>query len=79
MSVSSALLGMQQAVSQYVKDNLPKDENKAQVGIVCGNKVIIGNKAFYYTQAVDMALFDGDKVYCLIPSSGNTVAIVGSA
>ena len=79
MAKSSAISNMQQAIVRFIKENLPKDKNQAQVGTVRGIKVTIGNKSYSYSTAVDMGIYDGDTVYCLVPDSGNTAAIIGKA
>lgn len=74
---SNAILGMQNAIKDYIKRNLPKDNNKAVSGRVQGRRVLIGNKSYNYTTAVDMAIFDDLEVCCLV--SGNNAAVVGTA
>lgn len=79
MNKSAAISNMQSSIIQYIRNNLPKDENNARTGTIRGNRVLIGNKSYSYNTAVDMAIFDGDTVYCLIPNSGNTAAVVGQS
>ena len=74
---SNSINRMQQAILEYIKDNIPEDPNKAHLGRVNGKRVIIGNKSYPYVAAVDMYFGDGDNVYCLLPDSGNTAAVVG--
>lgn len=77
MADYAAIQNMQQAIMNYVKANMPKDENKAKFGRIYGNNVIIENKSYSYVSTVDLYFGDGDNVACIIPDSGNVAAIVG--
>lgn len=68
---------MQQAVIDFIKSSIPKDINKAHLGRVSGDRVIIGNRSYPFIPTVDTYFSDGDSVYCVLPDSGNTAAIVG--
>ncbi|MBO4400548.1 MAG: hypothetical protein J5809_01735 [Selenomonadaceae bacterium] len=45
-SKSAAMLGMQQAIINYIKANLPQIPNNARHGVIKGNRVVIGNKSY---------------------------------
>lgn len=77
MGKSANIKDMQAAVVDWVKANMPQDKNKAYIGRVQGKRVIIGNKTYPYTPTVDLYFEDGDSVACIMPDSGNIVAIVG--
>ena len=79
LSGSRHILDMQQAVMSFVKNNLPKDINKAHLGVINGSRVIIGNKSYPFVPTVDVFFADGDSVYCILPDSGNIAAVVGVA
>lgn len=74
---SNSILEMQNAIKNYINRNLPKDKNQAVIGRVRGGRVLVGNKSYRYSTAVDTAIFDDLNVYCLV--SGNDAAIVGTA
>lgn len=74
---SSTVKDMQIAVVNWALAHLPKDSNKAHFGLVRGNSVIINNKSYPYAPAVDLFFQDGDRVACIMPDSGNIVAVVG--
>ena len=67
---------MNRAILDYISSKIPKDKNKAQVGTVSGNRVIIGSKSYNYTPTVDMYFGDGDRVACILPDN-SSAAIVG--
>lgn len=75
MSVNFA--AMNRAIIDYINANIPQDPNKAHVGIVSGNRVVIGNKSFNYVPTVDLYFGDGDRVACILPEQTNSAAIVG--
>lgn len=68
---------MQNAIKNYVKRNLPKDKNKAVIGVIHGGRVIINGVSYSYTPAVDMYFGDGDHVACLLPDSSIVAVVVG--
>lgn len=77
MAVSASIKDMQQSIMNYIKSNMPQDENNAKIGTVQGGKVIIGNRSYDYTVTVDIFFEDGYSVACILPDSGNVAAIVG--
>ena len=79
MALSSSISTMQAAIIRYIRANIPKDPNRAHIGTINGNRVVIGNKSYAYDPAVDIFFQNGDKVYCLLPNGSNVAAIVGVA
>lgn len=77
MNKASAISSMQQSIRKYIQSNIPKDKNQAELGIVRGDSVLIGNRKYFSDCVNDMWLNEGDAVYCLKPTSGNQAAIVG--
>lgn len=77
MNKASAISAMQQAVKKYIQSKIPKQQNQAEIGIVRGDSVLIGNRKYFSDCVNDMWLNEGDAVYCLKPTSGNQAAIVG--
>lgn len=74
---SANIKDMQEAVMSWVKANMPRDTNRAHFGRVCGNKILIGNQTYNYIPTVDLYFENGDSVACIMPDSGNVVAVVG--
>ena len=68
---------MNRAILDYIDSKIPKDVNKAQIGTVSGDRVVIGNKSFGFTPTVDLYFGDGDRVACLLPDNANSAAVVG--
>ena len=68
---------MNHAIINFIKANIPADPNKAHVGTVSGNQVIIGNKSYAFIPTVDLFFGDGDKVACILPGNYNSAAVVG--
>lgn len=68
---------MNRAIINYIDSKIPKDTNKAQIGIVQGNRVIIGNKSYPYTPTVDMYFGTGSRVACILPDGSNSAFVVG--
>lgn len=68
---------MNRAIIAYIDAHIPKDTNRAVKGIYYGGTVLVGNKSYTADTVSDMALNRGDTVYCLLPDSGYTAAIVG--
>lgn len=68
---------MNRAIIDYINSKIPKDQNKAHIGTVRGNSVIIGNSSYAYYPTVDLYFGDGDKVACLLPENTSEVAVVG--
>ena len=77
MGISADFSAMNQAVVDYINANIPKDTNKAHIGTVSGNRVVVGNKSYSYTPAVDMYFGDGDRVACILPDNSNSAVVVG--
>lgn len=77
---SLALNRLQRAVINYVNsrnNTNQKSNNTAVQGRITGGKIMVGNKSYNADLAVDMAVFDGDTVWCVIDDSGTTAVIVG--
>ena len=77
MGVSADFSQMNHAIIDYIDSKIPKDTNNAQMGIVDGGRVIIGNKSYPYVPTVDMYFGDGDRVACILPENSNSAAVVG--
>lgn len=77
MSKAASFSTMQQAITRYVKANIPQPVNNAHHGKISGNRVVIGNKSYPYDPAVDIYFGEGSAVYCILPDSGNMAAVVG--
>ena len=77
MGVSADFSQMNHAIINYIDSKIPKDTNNAQMGIVDGGRVIIGNKSYPYVPTVDMYFGDGDRVACILPENSNSAAVVG--
>lgn len=77
MAISASMKDMQQSIMNYIKANMPTDNNNAKIGVIRGGKVIIGNRSYDYTVTVDIFFEDGYSVACILPDSGNVAAIVG--
>lgn len=68
---------MNRAIIAYIDAHIPKDTNQAHIGVVNGNRVVIGNKSYGFTPTVDMYFGEGSRVACLLPENSNSAAIVG--
>lgn len=78
MSKYQAISSMQTAIMRYIDSKIPKNLNKAQIGIIDGRKVHLTNGRTYRTEpVVDSYYGNGSRVACLIPDSSNTAAVVG--
>lgn len=78
MSSYQAISAMQTAIIRYIDSKIPKNLNKAQIGIIDGKKVHLTNGRTYFTEPVtDIYYGDGSKVTCLIPDGSGTAAVVG--
>lgn len=75
MSVNYSAMNM--AILDYIRAKIPKDLNKAHIGTVQGNRVIIGNASHSFIPAVDMYFGNGDQVACIQPEGTSTAVIVG--
>ena len=68
---------MNRAILDYINARIPKDKNNAVRGIYQGDSVLIGNKTYNADVVADMNYSRGDSVYCILPDSGYTAAVVG--
>lgn len=68
---------MNKAILDYINSKIPKDTNKAQIGTVAGNRVVIGNKSYDYIPTVDMYFGEGSRVACILPENSSSAAVVG--
>ena len=68
---------MNRAIIDYINANIPADPNKAHIGTVSGNRIVIGEKSFPYIPTVDLYFGDGDRVACLRPENSNQAVVVG--
>lgn len=68
---------MNRAILNYINSKLPKDKNNALIGTVFSGRVMLGNKSYPYTPAVDMFFGDGDRVACILPDGSNRAFVVG--
>ncbi|MBR0290488.1 MAG: hypothetical protein IJQ82_16070 [Selenomonadaceae bacterium] len=68
---------MNRAIIDYINSKIPKDTNQAKIGVVSGNRVIIGNKSYAYTPTVDLYFGDKSRVACILPDKANYAAVVG--
>lgn len=68
---------MNRAIIAYIDAHIPKDTNKAHIGVVSGKRVIIGEKSYNYIPTVDLYFGDGSKVACILPENTNSAAVVG--
>ena len=75
--MSANFSAMNRAILDYINSKIPKDTNKAQIGTVAGNRVVIDNKSFGYNPTVDLYFGDGDKVACILPENALSAAVVG--
>ena len=75
--MSANFSAMNRAIINYINAQIPEDPNKAHVGTVSGNRVIIGDKSFSYVPTVDMYFGNGDRVACLRPDNSSQAIVVG--
>ncbi len=68
---------MNRAILNYINSKIPKDTNRAQIGVVDGSRVVIGNKSYSYIPTVDMYFGTGSRVACILPEGYNSAAVVG--
>ncbi len=68
---------MNRAIIDYINANIPADPNKAHIGTVSGNKVIIGESSYPYIPTVDLYFGEGSRVACILPDKSNYAAVVG--
>lgn len=77
MSVSADKLAMQKAIMDYIWANIPKDKNKAHIGTIQGNRVVIGNNSYSYVPSVDLYFGEGTRVACIQPEQSDSAVVVG--
>lgn len=75
--MSPDFFGLQRAVTNFVSAAIPKDTNKVVTGKLDGHYVRVGNKSYFADFVSDIHVNDGDFVYCLLPDSGSSAAVVG--
>ena len=68
---------MNRAILDYINSKIPKDTNKAQIGTISGDRVLIGSKSYSFTPTVDMYFGDKSRVACILPDKANYAAVVG--
>lgn len=68
---------MNRAIINYINANIPEDPNKAHIGTVSGNRVVIGDKSYSFIPTVDLYFGDGDRVACLRPDNSSQAVVVG--
>ena len=54
--MSANYSAMNRAIIDYINSKIPEDQNKAHIGTVRGNYVMIGNTSYSYTPAVDLVV-----------------------
>ena len=74
---TALFLAMRKAIIDYINSKIPKEQNKAHIGTVSGNRVIINNFSYPYVPAVDMYFGDGSQVACIRPENTNAAVVVG--
>lgn len=74
---SNNILEMQNAIKNWVKNNMPKDRNKSVTGLVQGGRVIVENQSYPFVPVADIYFGEGDRVVCLLPDKGLTAVVVG--
>lgn len=74
---TALFLAMRKAIFNYINSKIPKEQNKAHIGTVSGNRVIINSFSYPYIPTVDMYFGDGDKVACIRPENTNAAVVVG--
>ena len=77
MKQTNSIINMQNAIINYIQQNIPKIENKAVSGRIMGDRVVVGNKSYAYVPTIDVYFGQGDYVYCILPDDGSIAAVVG--
>lgn len=77
MKDNANMIAMKNAIINYIKSQIPKDPNKAHIGVVSNGRVIIGNSSFSYTPAVDMYFGENSRVACIRPENTSSAIVVG--
>jgi len=69
--------GMNRAIIDYINANIPADPNKAHIGTISGERVVIGSKSYNFVPTVDLYFGEGSRVACILPDNSNSAAVVG--
>lgn len=77
MGISANFSAMNQAIMDYIRANIPQDPNKAHIGTVSGNRVIIGEKSYDFIPTVDLYFGDNSRVACILPEHSSSAVVVG--
>lgn len=77
MSLSADKLAMHKAIINYINSRIPKDRNKASIGTIKNNRVVIGNNNFSFIPGVDLFFGESSRVACLQPEQSSSAVIVG--
>lgn len=68
---------MNRAIIDYINANIPVDPNKAHIGTISGDRVVIGDKSYNFVPTVDLYFGEGSRVACILPENTNSAAVVG--
>lgn len=68
---------MNRAIIDYINANIPADPNKAHIGTISGDRVVIGDKSYNFVPTVDLYFGEGSRVACILPENTNSAAVVG--
>ena len=74
---TAIFLALKNAIINYINSKIPKEQNKAHIGTVSGNRVIINSFSYPYVPAVDMYFGNGSQVACIRPENTNAAVVVG--
>ena len=77
MNTAINFSAMNSAILRYIDAHIPKDPNKAHIGRVENNRVVIGNSSYTFIPTVDLYFGDGSNVACIRPDNANEAVIVG--
>ena len=77
--LNEAMASMKRIVKRYVDETLEKQKAResAKQGTIRGDRLIYGNRSYYYIPVVDEYFEDGSTVWFLLDSSGTTAIVVG--
>lgn len=77
--LNEAMASMKRSVKRYVDETLEKQKARetAKQGTIRGDRLIYGNRSYYYIPVVDEYFGNGDTVWFLLDSSGTTAIVVG--
>lgn len=76
MAVSFSRL--QNAIINYARAKMPKEQSKAVIATVHGNSVTVQNKKYTADFVADALYHDGERVCCLLPENGRVAAVIGT-